>query len=376
MKITGNLIHLLAMLLLPLAFGPFAHQSYATNSSEILFSLPDREVTTAEFIRFLEKEDTAYNPDHFDALLQNFIDYHLKLAYGRQQKLDRSIEFVNELTDYRISLAKPYLTHQEKRDFYIQQAYERLKYEINADHILIKMEKKDVSPKDTILFYKQAISVRDQYLHRKNSKETHQTGDTMKKYSFKNLGYFSAFQSEYKFENVVYQLEKGEISMPVRTELGFHIIRLRDKRSVGNLPPLSFLEDKIFESIEKADDERIQAINHAFTEQLKKYWKFKDNPNVINNYKEQLTNHAFTKDISLPLPDNPYDTLCFIDNKHLTINDLWKYMDDVREEEKPEILRQPLEYQVDYFYARFVAHRLYLYENYMLPQKYPEFKTR
>ena len=45
-----------------------------------------------------------------------------------------------------------------------------------------------------------------------------------------NLGYFTAFQMIMPFEDVAYNLKKGEISEPVRTPYGYHIIMVAGKR--------------------------------------------------------------------------------------------------------------------------------------------------
>jgi peptidyl-prolyl cis-trans isomerase SurA len=45
-----------------------------------------------------------------------------------------------------------------------------------------------------------------------------------------NLGWISAFRYPYGFENGAYSLKKGQISEPVITKFGMHIIRLNDKR--------------------------------------------------------------------------------------------------------------------------------------------------
>ena len=44
-----------------------------------------------------------------------------------------------------------------------------------------------------------------------------------------DLGYFTAFDMVYPFENAAYALQVGEVSMPVRTRFGYHIIKLLDK---------------------------------------------------------------------------------------------------------------------------------------------------
>jgi peptidyl-prolyl cis-trans isomerase SurA len=53
--------------------------------------------------------------------------------------------------------------------------------------------------------------------------------DPSAKINHGNLGYFTALQTPYEFENAVYHSEPGEISLPVRTHFGYHIIRVNEK---------------------------------------------------------------------------------------------------------------------------------------------------
>lgn len=45
-----------------------------------------------------------------------------------------------------------------------------------------------------------------------------------------NLGYISAFQTVYPFENAAYNLKIDEVSEPVKTKFGYHLIWLKEKR--------------------------------------------------------------------------------------------------------------------------------------------------
>ena len=45
-----------------------------------------------------------------------------------------------------------------------------------------------------------------------------------------DLGYFSAFKMVYDFETVAYNTPVGEISMPFRTQFGYHVVKINDKR--------------------------------------------------------------------------------------------------------------------------------------------------
>ncbi len=46
-----------------------------------------------------------------------------------------------------------------------------------------------------------------------------------------DIGYFTALQTVYPFENVAYTLPVGKISAPFHTQLGYHIVKVIDRRA-------------------------------------------------------------------------------------------------------------------------------------------------
>lgn len=59
-----------------------------------------------------------------------------------------------------------------------------------------------------------------------------------------DLGYFSKGRMLPKFEEAVFKLKKGEISEPVNTKYGWHVIKLEDKRQ-SKAPPFAEVKDNL-----------------------------------------------------------------------------------------------------------------------------------
>jgi len=111
----------------------------------------------------------------------------------------------------------------------VKEAYDRSKYEINASHILIKINPKEA---DTLANYNKIIEARNKIIggedFAKVAKEYSQDPSAQKNGG--NLGYFTVFNMVYPFETAAYITKVGEVSMPFKTRFGYHIVKVNDKR--------------------------------------------------------------------------------------------------------------------------------------------------
>lgn len=200
----------------------------------VLLKIENENITRAEFEKVYKKnnsKDAAFDRKSLQEYLDLFINYKLKVKEAEEMKLDTSEAFVTELSGYRKQLAQPYLTDREVSDHLIKEAYSRLQSDVRAAHILIKVAA-DALPKDTLEAYNKAIKARERLVKGADfavvAREV--SDDPSAKDNGGDLGYFTALQMVYPFESAAYTTRPGDISMPVRTNFGYHIIKVLDKR--------------------------------------------------------------------------------------------------------------------------------------------------
>ncbi|MCX6256317.1 MAG: peptidylprolyl isomerase [Bacteroidia bacterium] len=203
------------------------------NDNAVLLTVDGKPVTKAEFERIYHKNNTNATTDakSLDDYLDLFINFKLKVTEAMKQGLDTTKSFTNELSGYRKQLAKPYLVDPDADDKILHQAYDRMKEEIKCSHILLEV-KPDAKPEDTLAAYNKILKIRDRLIKgedfEKVAKEVSDDKSVSKNGG--NIGYFAGFQMVFPFEDAAYKLNTGEISAPVRTRYGYHLIKLTDRR--------------------------------------------------------------------------------------------------------------------------------------------------
>lgn len=70
-----------------------------------------------------------------------------------------------------------------------------------------------------------------------------------------DLGYIARGYMPPEFDNIAFSLKAGEVSEPVRTKYGFHIIEVLDRKQ-GAVRPLSEVREFISRYLQRFDDER------------------------------------------------------------------------------------------------------------------------
>ena len=234
--------------------------SFAQDKDEVLLTVEGEPIMASEFLRVYNKNLDLVKDESqkdIDGYLKLFTEYQLKLKEAKRLKFNEDEKYLREFSRYKKQLIKNYVTENKVTDVLVKEAYKRSNIDINAAHILVRL---DETAKDTIAAYNQVLALRARALKEGYDKVQAEMHDG-KNIFLEDLGYFSAFKMVYDFESAAYNTEVGEISMPFRTQFGYHVVKVNDKReSRGTITAAHIMVSLKSEDDERNPEERINEI--------------------------------------------------------------------------------------------------------------------
>jgi len=256
---------------------------FAQKKSPVLLTVDGQNISLSEFESVYKKNnrDEVVDQEDLKEYLELYINFRLKVREAEELGLDTIKKFIEELKGYQKQLAKPYLTDKEVTKQLIEEAYQRKLKDIQASHILLKVGP-DALPKDTLEVYNRLMSIRKQALKGDfESLAKKHSEDPSAKDNGGSLGWFSALRMVYPFETAAFTTPVGEISQPVRTRFGYHILKVNGKRdALGEVSAAHIMiktgkdasEEQIAKAKEKAFEVKgILDKGQSFEETAKKY---------------------------------------------------------------------------------------------------------
>ena len=200
-----------------------------------LMEIDGKGVTKSEFLQIYLKNnnDPKYDKASLDEYMELFRKFKLKVAEAEALKYDTIPKLKKELDGYKKQLSLPYLVDSAQNQALVKEAYERTKTEIRASHILIKLES-NASPEDTLAAWNKIMGLKARIEKGEDfasvAKGKNGSEDPSAANNGGDLGYFTAFQMVYPFEEKAYTTSLGKVSDPFRTRFGYHILKVTDKR--------------------------------------------------------------------------------------------------------------------------------------------------
>src|SRR5690606_30823543 len=203
--------------------------------SPTVLSVGGIPVTKAEFEAIYKKnnKEPQVTREALDEYMELFVNYKLKVREAQALGMDTISRFRTELEGYRKQLVKPYLIDRSLNDALVREAWERAQKEVRASHILVALQE-GATPEDTLAAWKRINALRDRVLKGEDfaavARGKGGSDDPSAASNGGDLGWFSVLQMVYPFENAAYNTPVGQVSQPVRTRFGYHIVRVDGMR--------------------------------------------------------------------------------------------------------------------------------------------------
>jgi len=236
-----------------------------TAQDEVVMEINGQKVTKSEFLQIYLKNND--NPKYDKAALDEYMDlftkFKLKVAEAEALGYDTIPKLKKELEGYRKQLALPYLIDSIENKAMVAQAYDRLKNEVRASHILIRL-KPSASAQDTAKAYNRLIELRERIIKGEDFELVARSKNGTEGKAV-DLGFFTAFQMLYSFEEMAYTTPVGEVSMPFRTKFGYHILKVTEKRPArGTIKCAHLMISSPSESAEEDQKSAERKINEIY----------------------------------------------------------------------------------------------------------------
>ena len=199
------------------------------NKGKVLAIVDGREITESDFMELIQSigqnAGQFRSPQSQQQLLQELITQELLYSEAKAMKLDEEEEYINALEHMKATLLKQYamrnllanvtVTPEEAKTYFMAHRDAFKKPEsAKASHILIDSEDK---ANEVLAEIKGGLDFAEAAKKYSSCPSGAQGGD---------LGEFTRGRMVPEFEAATFAMKVGEISEPVKTQFGYHIIRL------------------------------------------------------------------------------------------------------------------------------------------------------
>lgn len=222
-------------------------------SDKVLAKVAGREITEAEFHAYLQgipREQQAYasNPQYRDQYLDQLISLHMFAQLGEDNKLEETEDFKKILESARRDILAQLamrdvlkdvkVSDEEIKDYYEANEKQFAKgATVNAKHILVDSEEKCKEILNAIESGEKTFEDAAQEFSTCPSKA--KGGD---------LGAFGRGQMVKEFEDAAFDAEIGQVVGPVKTQFGYHLIKV-EKKNDASTASLEEVKGKIYQQM-------------------------------------------------------------------------------------------------------------------------------
>ncbi|WP_297336578.1 peptidylprolyl isomerase [Algoriphagus sp.] len=267
--------------------GSLVHAQTMDDSQELL-SVGGQPVSKDEFIYLMGKGNNTGAPGlsrkDFEENLQLFINYKLKVREAEALGLSETPEFNREFESFKENLKAPFLIKNSLEEGELRKAYSRMQEVIRASHILFQFPP-NASAEDSLIVLKMALKVRQEIIAGGdiNSLAVDYSDDPSVNKNQGDLGYFTSLQMVQPFEDAAYSLQPGEVSEPILTSFGYHIIKVQERKPNPGQVQVSHILVRINPENPDAEDQAKRKVADIYAEIQKPTTVWED---IVKNFSE------------------------------------------------------------------------------------------
>lgn len=250
-----------------------------TLQAQDIMTVGKENVSVSEFIKIYQKNNNS-KQSYSQADLNEYIDlftlFKMKLQEARAMKLDTLPTIKEDYDRYTDQLVQNTMINKNYIDNILKEQYEHMKADVKIAHIMVKCAQ-NASPQDSLIAYNKLKFIQEKLTplnfgeqaieHSEDKSSSPQGGQ---------LGFISAFMTFPDFEYQCFHTPVGQISPIFRTQFGFHIMHIIEKRPARGRIQVAHIYMK--KSDDKADEKKMNEIFKEiaskkinFEEAVKKY---------------------------------------------------------------------------------------------------------
>lgn len=192
----------------------------------VLMTINGKDVKLSEFEYLYNKNNQQQiEKESLEDYVDRFVIYKLKVADAEAAGYDTLPAFKKEFEGYRDDFVKPFLEDTTVKNRLVDEAYDRMTKNVKIDHIMLPLGTTyEESQKQRAL----ADSIRQCALNGEDWEELVEkySVDPSKANNHGHYGFVTANMFPYAFEYAAFNTPVGQISEPVKTNYGYHLIRV------------------------------------------------------------------------------------------------------------------------------------------------------
>jgi peptidyl-prolyl cis-trans isomerase SurA len=256
-----------------------ATSMFSQSGDPVLFTVDGQPVAASEFTYIYSKnnrDDADFSATSLREYLDLYTKFKLKVREAYAMGLDTVSSLRSELDGYRKQLAESYLNDKEVTDRLSHEAYDRMQEDIHVAHIYVKTNPN--APNDTLAAYDkiQKIYARLKGGEAWNDVARTSSEDLATKEAGGDVGFITALLPNgfYAFETTAYTTPVGTYSTPVHTSIGYHIVKVLEKRPARGEMDVAHILIRV--KSDGSNNAEAKAKIDALSQEIKKGARFED----------------------------------------------------------------------------------------------------